>query len=109
MNSVILDIDAAHPAFEGHFPGRPILPAVVLLDEVLQAAPPADRGHEQGWHIGAAKFLRSVRPGTRLQITYTAHSAGALRFRILCGGDLVSQGTLLSSALPHGTADAGSR
>ena len=26
-------VEADHPALEGHFPGRPIVPGVVLLDE----------------------------------------------------------------------------
>ena len=30
-------VPATHAALPGHFPGRPIVPGVVLLDEVLQA------------------------------------------------------------------------
>jgi 3-hydroxyacyl-[acyl-carrier-protein] dehydratase len=33
----ILHISVEHPAFEGHFPGAPLLPGVVLLDEILRA------------------------------------------------------------------------
>jgi 3-hydroxymyristoyl/3-hydroxydecanoyl-(acyl carrier protein) dehydratase len=32
-------IPADHPALPGHFPGNPIVPGVVLLDEVLSALP----------------------------------------------------------------------
>ena len=30
-----IEIGADHPAFDGHFPGRPILPGVALLAAVL--------------------------------------------------------------------------
>ena len=36
-HSVALAIAADHPAFAGHFPGRPLLPGVALLSEVLEA------------------------------------------------------------------------
>ena len=32
-----------HPALEGHFPGQPIVPAVVILDAVLAAAGQLDQ------------------------------------------------------------------
>jgi 3-hydroxymyristoyl/3-hydroxydecanoyl-(acyl carrier protein) dehydratase len=31
----VLRIAADHPAYAGHFPGRPILPGVALLSEVM--------------------------------------------------------------------------
>jgi 3-hydroxyacyl-[acyl-carrier-protein] dehydratase len=34
MTRRIVTIPAGHPCLPGHFPGRPIVPAVVLLDEV---------------------------------------------------------------------------
>jgi 3-hydroxymyristoyl/3-hydroxydecanoyl-(acyl carrier protein) dehydratase len=32
-----LAVTSDHPAFEGHFPGKPILPGVAILAEVLAA------------------------------------------------------------------------
>lgn len=57
-----LCIPATHPCLTGHFPGNPIVPAVVLLDEVLvvirQQCP---QFRLQG--LPAAKFLSPLRPG----------------------------------------------
>ena len=37
MTSTCFRIDADHPALPGHFPGRPVVPGVVLLDQVAMA------------------------------------------------------------------------
>ena len=87
-------VAADHPAFAGHFPGRPILPGVVLLGwaaralgEFLgRAVPPCD--------IASAKFLRPVTPGTKLVIRLTQQSVATWRFDVVDGQDTVATGTL---------------
>ena len=37
-HTACIAIPADHPAFDGHFPGQPLLPGVVLLAEVMEAA-----------------------------------------------------------------------
>ena len=68
-----LAIAAAHPAFDGHFPGRPVLPGVALLAEVLEAA------HEEprlaacigtAPRLAVVKFLAPVEPGASLVISF---------------------------------------
>ena len=84
MKSVPLAIDAAHPAFAGHFPSRPVVPGVVLLDESLRAIV-ATFGIDDDalaatiWKIGVAKFLSPVGPGEslRLDIEPTSRTSGA--------------------------------
>ncbi|MBI5719809.1 MAG: acyl-CoA synthetase [Burkholderiales bacterium] len=76
-------IDAAHPAFAGHFPGHPLLPGVVLLSLVMRSVQ-----RRPGWlaRLGAAsgavsgapasaplaieqvKFLAPVGPGARVRV-----------------------------------------
>jgi 3-hydroxymyristoyl/3-hydroxydecanoyl-(acyl carrier protein) dehydratase len=37
VSRTILRLPADHPSVEGHFPGNPIFPGAVLLDEILHA------------------------------------------------------------------------
>jgi 3-hydroxyacyl-[acyl-carrier-protein] dehydratase len=61
----------------GHFPGSPIVPAVVILDEVL-AAVRAWRGNSRLIGIPLAKFLAPLRPEQAFTICLsTANDAGS--------------------------------
>ena len=82
-----------HPAFSGHFPDAPLLPGVVLLDEMLRAV--EDAGLGSGWSIATAKFLQPVRPGETLTFEHEPLANGALRFAIRSGGRPVATGTLV--------------
>jgi 3-hydroxyacyl-[acyl-carrier-protein] dehydratase len=95
-NTTILHVPAHHPAFDGHFPGAPLLPGVVLLDEMLQAVQA-----ESGWTIASAKFLHPVRPGETLTLEHEPPLAnGAVRFTIRSAGQAVASGTLIPRPAP---------
>jgi 3-hydroxymyristoyl/3-hydroxydecanoyl-(acyl carrier protein) dehydratase len=61
------ELDASFPAFRGHFPGEPILPAVALCALALHAARAASPSAILR-RIPFAKFTRPVAPGERLTI-----------------------------------------
>ena len=66
-------IAADHPAFVGHFPGRPMLPGVALVAEVLEAAaadPALARAIGAAPQISVVKFLAPVGPGALLEIAF---------------------------------------
>lgn len=68
-----VEIAVDHPAFDGHFPGQPVLPGVALLAEVLEAAlrEPALAacvGNEP--RLAVVKFLAPVGPGAALVIDF---------------------------------------
>ena len=90
-------IAADHPAFEGHFPGRPIVPAVVLLAEALAAIEAATGIAGSGWNLSSAKFLVPVLPGMPLVFAHEATAAGR-RFEIRSGTQLVASGVLARSS-----------
>ena len=52
-----MNVAPDHPAFIGHFPGRPVLPAVVVLTEVLATIEAQTGQSLQHWMIVTAKFL----------------------------------------------------
>ncbi len=57
----IFRIPASHPSLPGHFPGRPVVPGVVLLDRIIAAAQRACPGRRVAG-LPAVKFLHPVRP-----------------------------------------------
>lgn len=78
------NIPPNHPAFVGHFPGTPIVPGVVLLDEVLHAL-----GLEIGlsvtdWQISSVKFLSPLTPGESATMEYEQLANGSIKFEVLC-------------------------
>ena len=81
-HTVPLAIPADHPAYAGHFPGRPILPGVVLLDATL-AHLAALQGRPEAVRIKSAKFLSPVVPGEALALNYEPAGAGNYRFEIM--------------------------
>lgn len=88
-----LAIPPDHPAFEGHFPGHPILPGVVMLAEALAAIEAATGRPPHAWTISSAKFLRPVEPGTPLTLAHERLASGAMRFEIRSPLGTVANGT----------------
>jgi 3-hydroxymyristoyl/3-hydroxydecanoyl-(acyl carrier protein) dehydratase len=97
-------IAAEHPALAGHFPGAPILPAVLLLDETMRALEQERAPSAGGWRISAAKFLKPVGPGETLSIERDCLPSGAISFRITSGGQPVAHGMLLPGGAPPESA-----
>ena len=89
-----LRIDTAHPALAGHFPGAPVLPGVVLLDETVRALERVDGDAERRWTISAAKFLKPVQPGETLTLEYEPLPNGSMRFAVSSAGRPVASGVL---------------
>ena len=89
-----LHVAADHPAYPGHFPGRPILPGVVLLAEALDAIARSSGRAAHQWAIASAKFMQPVAPGTALTLVHSPTPAGGVRFEVRAGDRIVAGGTL---------------
>jgi 3-hydroxyacyl-[acyl-carrier-protein] dehydratase len=80
---------AESPACEGHFPGAPILPGALLLDEILRRLPLVGVPLQ----VASVKFRRVVTPGTRVELEYV-DDAGRCRFLLRAGGQVVVDGVV---------------
>lgn len=87
-----LDIDARHPAFDGHFPGEPILPGVVLLAEAMAVLEALERRPPQQWMLASAKFPSPAKPGEALVMTHERLATGAVRWEIRAADRVVASG-----------------
>lgn len=97
MGALTLTIAAEHPALAGHFPGAPILPAVLLLDEIVRALDTDGSSVPGGrWQISSAKFVQPVRPGETLTFGHERLSNGSIRFSVSRGGQRVAHGILVA-------------
>lgn len=93
--SCTVTISADHPALAGHFPGVPILPGVLLLDETLRALEQDEALAATRWRIGRAKFFKPVHPGETLLLERESLPNGSVRFSVSSAGAPVAEGTLL--------------
>ena len=84
-------IAADHPCLAGHFPGRPIVPGVLLLAHAI-AAIEAEHGPMQPLRFPQVKFVQPLLPGEIAGVSFEPASARRWRFRVLR-----EDGTLLAS------------
>ena len=107
-HTVELGIAADHPAFAGHFPGRPLLPGVALLSAVL-AEPALAAAVGAAPRLGAVKFLVPVEPGAALTIRFDATRPGALRFEVVEDTRIAASGSFECAAAAVSSAASANR
>jgi len=64
-----LQIDAAHPVFQGHFPGSPVLPGVVQLEMVKAVLSKALEKPFALKEMSTCKFLEVLNPDETPELT----------------------------------------
>ena len=93
-------VPADHPAFAGHFPGSPILPGVLLLDNVLHIVAAATGLPLDDCTINSVKFLSPADPGEQLEIRHSLSAGGAIRFEIVAGQRKIASGSIAPGSPP---------
>lgn len=87
-------VEASHPALAGHFPGRPIVPGVLLLDHVIQRLR-ACTGRTVT-HLPRVKFTATLKPQERACVQLQLRES-AVSFRITASRagqqQLIAEGT----------------
>jgi 3-hydroxyacyl-[acyl-carrier-protein] dehydratase len=97
------------PFFNGHFPHRPVMPGVLMLEALAQAAAllafdmlgvtPDDKTVYYFAGIDSARFKRPVEPGDQLllNVALTRMKAGIFKFKgeVLVDGKMVCEAELM--------------
>ena len=109
------NVSANEPYFQGHFPGRPIMPGVLILEAMAQAAGvlvfSAESAVQQNerlvyYYVGIdnARFKKPVVPGDQLELEVIFERAlrGIGKFACVArvGGAVVAEATILCSVRP---------
>jgi 3-hydroxyacyl-[acyl-carrier-protein] dehydratase len=94
-----LMVRADHPSLAGHFPGNPIVPGVLLLDEVIGAAERWLGREINVRELPQVKFLQPLRPeeSARIRLSVAGQS---LKFAIERGETAIAQGTMQFAESP---------
>jgi 3-hydroxyacyl-[acyl-carrier-protein] dehydratase len=113
----IKNVSANEPHFQGHFPGRPIMPGVLILEAMAQAAgvlvfsaEGAAGKHDEHvyYYVGIdnARFKKPVVPGDQLELEVKLERAlrGIGKFSCVArvGGAVVAEAVILCSVKPAG-------
>lgn len=92
----VIQVPAASPWFDGHFPGEPVLPGLAQIGIVFDVIKKASEGELRVLSVSRVRFKRIVRPEDRLDVIAIPlkKEADAYTFQIQIQGDLVSSGVV---------------
>ena len=110
------NVSANEPHFPGHFPHRPVMPGVLILEAMAQAAgilvfrtlgsKPDDKSVYYYAGIDNARFKRPVEPGDQLLIEVTIQGSKRGIWKFGCtarvGEQLVTEADILCTVRPSG-------
>ena len=107
----IKNVSYNEPYFQGHFPNRPVMPAVIILEAMAQATGilvlrsmdklPNEKSIYYFVGIDGARFRRPVEPGDQLRIEVnllrSSRGIWKLRSDASVNGEIVASGDLMGA------------
>ncbi|MEO8810119.1 MAG: hydroxymyristoyl-ACP dehydratase [Rhodanobacter sp.] len=83
---------AGHPALPGHFPGQPLVPGVLMLEQVALAL--RDWRGQRLSRVVEAKFVAPLLPGevATLELNHADPDTSRVGFRIERAGTMLARG-----------------
>jgi 3-hydroxyacyl-[acyl-carrier-protein] dehydratase len=107
--SAIKNVSVNEPFFQGHFPGHPVMPGVLIIEAMAQAAAvltyvTMKTSYPEGTlflfaGIDGARFKRPVEPGDQLRLEVTMdrvkRGVGKFTCRALVDGELACEAELM--------------
>ncbi len=109
----IKNVTMNEPFFQGHFPGAPIMPGVLVIEAMAQAGAVLLLSELEDRHsklavftgIDGAKFRRSITPGDQIRIEVSVVSfrprAGKMEGKAYIDGKLACEATLTCMIVPR--------
>jgi 3-hydroxyacyl-[acyl-carrier-protein] dehydratase len=107
------NVTVNEPFFQGHFPGYPVMPGVLVIEALVQLSAILARDHGLMLDlsgIAGARFKRQVSPGDQLlleaRMDPVVEGKGGFAVLASVAGELAAEAQLLAvfSPLPPGTA-----
>ena len=103
----IKNVTVNEPFFQGHFPGYPVMPGVLIIEALVQLSAVLAHDHGLGLDISGisgARFKRQISPGDQLQLETimgpVVDGAGTFAVKAAVEGELAAEAQLLALLTP---------
>lgn len=90
----VVSISPDHPALPGHFPGHPVVPGVLVLDEVIETLRQQRGNTLTITGLPNVKLSSPLLPGEQLIIEIDQDEAETATFLCRVGGRIIASGSV---------------